>query len=515
MTQPHEQSPSFAVRRITAARRRWLRAVAPGVLAALLLSACAGDEDGDQTSPVAATESPTTDAPATDRPDAGPGATQVPEDTGALDLSGLPDTPEGQAAAWVLSFLEDGATGPDQAQADERFHPDFLAQITVAELEAIMMQLRDLGPVQVGSTQDLPVGEDTHLLVELSLSGDPWLLQIGLVDGLISTLWFGPDDPVDPVEVPDLGSWQDLETELGESAELVSVYAADVEDGACQTWHASDPAAAAPSGSTVKLGVLAAVAEAVETGDLGWDTELTLEAGHLSLPSGILQDEPVGTVVTVREAAELMIGISDNTATDLLMDVVGLDRIEEYFIDLGVDASQITPLLTTRQLFLLGWGDPEALDQWAAADPAQRRALVAELSGDLSQIDLEALLSTVVWPQEVEYFFTGADLCAVLADLQVQALTDAGEPIRDILADNPGLEQHSETTYQGFKGGSSPGAEAMAFYIEAGRDEVGSGRVLVIQVANTDEPLTDESRVGAYQAGLDLLAQAAADGSLN
>ena len=44
-----------------------------------------------------------------------------------------------------------------------------------------------------------------------------------------------------------------------------------------------------------------------------------------SLPSGTTQDEPPGTGLPVRELALRMIAMSDNTATDHLIDLVGRD----------------------------------------------------------------------------------------------------------------------------------------------------------------------------------------------
>jgi beta-lactamase class A len=74
----------------------------------------------------------------------------------------------------------------------------------------------------------------------------------------------------------------------------------------------------APLGSVFKLSVLGALADAIDAGALTWDDELTIEEADRSLPTGELQDR-VGGTTTVREAATLMVSLSDNTATDLLI----------------------------------------------------------------------------------------------------------------------------------------------------------------------------------------------------
>jgi len=58
-----------------------------------------------------------------------------------------------------------------------------------------------------------------------------------------------------------------------------------------------------PTGSTIKLYVLGAVATAVENGTLSWDQKLTVTDDLKSMPGGTMQDLPSGTEVTVRETA--------------------------------------------------------------------------------------------------------------------------------------------------------------------------------------------------------------------
>ena len=83
-------------------------------------------------------------------------------------------------------------------------------------------------------------------------------------------------------------------------------------------------------GSAFKLAVLAALKDQVAAGALAWDDVATLEAGHISLPSGILQAWPVGSPLTIHTLASLMISVSDNTATDALIALLGRDLIESY-----------------------------------------------------------------------------------------------------------------------------------------------------------------------------------------
>jgi len=66
----------------------------------------------------------------------------------------------------------------------------------------------------------------------------------------------------------------------------------------------------------VEPGTLLNVAATVGDGTISWDTPVTIDDALDSLPSGDTQDLEPGAERTVRELAEVMISVSDNTATD-------------------------------------------------------------------------------------------------------------------------------------------------------------------------------------------------------
>ena len=124
-------------------------------------------------------------------------------------------------------------------------------------------------------------------------------------------------------------------------------------------------------GSAFKLGILAALKDQIAAGERAWADVVTLEPGHISLPSGILQDWPVGTPLTLQTLASLMISVSDNTATDALLATVGREAVEEK---LG------QPVLSTRELFQLK-ADASLRARWIGGDADAKRAVSAELLG--------------------------------------------------------------------------------------------------------------------------------------
>nr|WP_293951765.1 serine hydrolase [uncultured Corynebacterium sp.] len=235
----------------------------------------------------------------------------------------------------------------------------------------------------------------------------------------------------------------------------------------------------APLGSMFKLYVLLAVATAIEAGELSWDSMLTISEENRSLPSGELQDEPDGTEVSVREAATKMISISDNTATDMLIQAVGRGTVETAVEESGHHAPELmSPFLSTREMFQIGWGDPAYLDTWSSGTFDEKRALLDDLERKpIGPYDI-AVGGDPLWPQGVEWFATAEDVAAVHQVLQRQE----DPTVREILSENPGIPQ-IPWDYVGFKGGSSPGVLTGSWFVE---NADGENHVLVLQASTED-----------------------------
>lgn len=307
-----------------------------------------------------------------------------------------------------------------------------------------------------------------------------------------------PDHPTRPAPT----SWEELDDRvdaLGDVDAVVLVSrVADATDpsqvpGArCETVHsAGDVDKAMPLGSIFKLYVLAAVAEAVEAGALMWDTPLTLTDDVRSLQSGKLQDQPAGTVVTVREAAGAMIEISDNTAADLLVATVGRDAVLAAMTATGhSDPSLNTPFLMTRDVFRLGWaGAPGAAQApaWSALSEPEQAAAVAALPGGRIGIYADAT-ATPVWQDGLDWFGSAADLCAVHVALQDAAGTSMGGPVREILGADAEIEIDA-WSYVAYKGGGMPGVLADSWYAQ----DADGGAVVVSVLLTSSDPATLQS----------------------
>ena len=122
---------------------------------------------------------------------------------------------------------------------------------------------------------------------------------------------------------------------------------------------------------------------------------LTVSLTDQCIGSGRLKDQGVGATVSVQKACELMMSISDNTATDLLFRKFGTEALDPWLHSLGYKSSQI--LLTNRQAWLLslgqvpGWGKttPESrIARWQKLDRTARLKLAADIERAASSMNL-------------------------------------------------------------------------------------------------------------------------------
>ena len=72
-----------------------------------------------------------------------------------------------------------------------------------------------------------------------------------------------------------------------------------------------------------KIAILVALLEAVDRSEINLDETLALSPNFIVGGSGTLSNRPANSQVPVVEAAELMVAVSDNTASNLLLDRLG------------------------------------------------------------------------------------------------------------------------------------------------------------------------------------------------
>jgi len=248
-------------------------------------------------------------------------------------------------------------------------------------------------------------------------------------------------------------------------------------------------------GSTFKLYVLAALARDVAQGKRNWDDVVTLGAPR-SFPSGAMQDWPADARVTLETLASMMISISDNTATDALMQVLGREAVMQAMIESGHANPLLNdPFITTREMFMLKGGPSGRLETYASGDADLRRQILAGLEENAVPVEqIQAAFSQGPIALDVEWFGSAADLRGLMAFMRETADPRAFE----IMAINPSMSDNTRDrwSYAGYKGGSEPGVLNLTWLLT---DAEGVDHALVLSWTNREANLDEDA--------LELIAQ--------
>jgi beta-lactamase class A len=92
--------------------------------------------------------------------------------------------------------------------------------------------------------------------------------------------------------------------------------------------------------STIKLPILCALESLVAAGKVRWDERIVLKPEDKVSGSGVLASLADGTDLTVRNLATLMIIVSDNTATNLILDRITADAVNDYLDTIGLTTTR-------------------------------------------------------------------------------------------------------------------------------------------------------------------------------
>lgn len=121
------------------------------------------------------------------------------------------------------------------------------------------------------------------------------------------------------------------------------VFLQDLESGSYVDWQGTTSFAAA---STIKVPVLVAFFQDVDAGKIRLDEMLTMKEEHKADGSGDMQYRKVGTRYSALEVATKMIIISDNTATNMLIERLGgAAALNQRFRSWGLTTTTINNVL--------------------------------------------------------------------------------------------------------------------------------------------------------------------------
>lgn len=118
----------------------------------------------------------------------------------------------------------------------------------------------------------------------------------------------------------------------------VSLYAMNLETGVSYGVRAEDPVRTA---STIKLAIMIESFSEVAEGKLKWNEPLKLTNDEKVSGSGVVQDLSDGDELPIRDLMDLMIVVSDNTATNLILNRIGGDAVNARMAQLGFQQTRV------------------------------------------------------------------------------------------------------------------------------------------------------------------------------
>ncbi len=144
-----------------------------------------------------------------------------------------------------------------------------------------------------------------------------------------------------------------------------------------------------PAASTIKIPVMVEVFRQLVAGDFDLNTKVTLRKSDRDWGYGKLCNARIGSTYTVSRLLSLMIDVSDNTATNMLIRRVGRQHINATMRDLGLRNTRLTDFIRSEgpirwalrsspadMMHLLGaMAKDQLVDEWSS------RAMVAILRG--------------------------------------------------------------------------------------------------------------------------------------
>lgn len=129
-----------------------------------------------------------------------------------------------------------------------------------------------------------------------------------------------------------------VRTEINSFQGKVSLYAKNLDTGQTYTLNGNERVRTA---STIKIAVMIEVFARIAEGKAKWTDELVLTKAARYSGSGILPELSDGLKLTLRDCVRLMMTLSDNTATNMVLDYITTDAVNDRMDSLGFKQTRI------------------------------------------------------------------------------------------------------------------------------------------------------------------------------
>jgi beta-lactamase class A len=129
-----------------------------------------------------------------------------------------------------------------------------------------------------------------------------------------------------------------VRAEVAQFKGKVSLFAKNLDTGAEYSLGGDDRV---PTASTIKVAVMVEAFSRVAAGKAKWSDELVLTKEKKVGGAGILPEFTDGLRLTLRDGVNLMMVLSDNTATNLVIDVLTADAVNARMESLGLKDTRL------------------------------------------------------------------------------------------------------------------------------------------------------------------------------
>jgi beta-lactamase class A len=180
-----------------------------------------------------------------------------------------------------------------------------------------------------------------------------------------------------------------------------------------------------PTASVIKVPLMVEVYRQAREGRFAMTDRLTLLDKQKTLPSGVLVALAEGLALTIRDLAMLMTIVSDNTATKMLLDLVGMASVNATMQRLGFDGIHMA--IDVHEMFLHAWHLPfdrpvgvEELRAAARAKPMDYKSVTFARGREntiASAIDMARLMAMIA-KREIVDAAACDDMIAIMSQQQ-------------------------------------------------------------------------------------------------
>jgi beta-lactamase class A len=164
--------------------------------------------------------------------------------------------------------------------------------------------------------------------------------------------WPAPAPPANPsavpASVPDSIIDQRIQAAIQGFPGSVSLYAENLDTGISYALRADTPV---PTASTIKLPIMVELFAQASEGRLDWNQKLVLTDQDKVSGTGVLTELSAGDALPIRDLMHLMIVVSDNTATNLILDRIGGNAVNVRMAQLGLKQTAVMRKIMQARLF--------------------------------------------------------------------------------------------------------------------------------------------------------------------